>query len=273
MKGSLLVRLRAERRLARLSSALLARLRPAIRLKTFPCREEALPLGATRIGGRPDLTDEIAWPRWRGQPLAFLAQINLSDLVGFPSAQILPNRGWLVFFYDAEQSTWGFDPQDRGSWAVLFMPDDGKSLRRRGAWMPYSPCRVEMSEVLTAPPPDSLAVMALELDEREALAYEALWQVAQPEVAHQLLGYPLPLQGDMQLECEYVSKGRYCGGGVPWVEEEAARARDWRLLFQLDTDAHAGMMWGDAGRLYFWIRQIDLRRRDFGRTWMILQCS
>jgi uncharacterized protein YwqG len=29
---------------------------------------------------------------------------------------------------------------------------------------------------------------------------------------------------------------------------------------------------GDAGRLYFWIRKLDLRARDFSRIWMILQC-
>jgi uncharacterized protein YwqG len=34
----------------------------------------------------------------------------------------------------------------------------------------------------------------------------------------------------------------------------------------------AGMMWGDAGRIYFWIRREDLLARDFDRSWLILQC-
>ena len=32
-------------------------------------------------------------------------------------------------------------------------------------------------------------------------------------------------------------------------------------------------MWGDCGRLYFWIRQEDLRRCVFDNVWMLLQCS
>ena len=42
---------------------------------------------------------------------------------------------------------------------------------------------------------------------------------------------------------------------------------------QLDTDDTAEMMWGDCGRLYFWLTDHALRRRAFGESWMILQCS
>ena len=32
----------------------------------------------------------------------------------------LPRSGLLLFFYDAEQAAWGSDPDDKGSWAVVF---------------------------------------------------------------------------------------------------------------------------------------------------------
>ena len=51
-----------------------------------------------------------------------------------------------------------------------------------------------------------------------------------------------------------------------------AGARDWRLLFQVESDGNAKMMWGDAGRLYFWIRDEDLRAARFYRTWLVFQC-
>ena len=49
---------------------------------------------------------------------------------------------------------------------------------------------------------------------------------------------------------------------------------DWQLLFQLDSDESMEMMWGDAGRIHFWIREQDLKNRDFGQVVLVLQpCS
>ena len=58
------------------------------------------------------------------------------------------------------------------------------------------------------------------------------------------------------------------------MEEEClvAGPGEWRLLLQLDSDDRAKMMWGDAGMLYFWMRQEDLAQRGFDQAWLILQC-
>ncbi|MDS3859540.1 DUF1963 domain-containing protein [Thermosynechococcaceae cyanobacterium BACA0444] len=50
-------------------------------------------------------------------------------------------------------------------------------------------------------------------------------------------------------------------------------ATEWQLLFQLDSDDNATMMWGDMGRLYFWCRESDIQAQNFDQAWMILQCS
>jgi uncharacterized protein YwqG len=52
-----------------------------------------------------------------------------------------------------------------------------------------------------------------------------------------------------------------------------ASTKNWRLLMQIDTDDDGGMMWGDCGRLYFWMTDDALQRRAFEECWMILQCS
>lgn len=271
-------------RLARVAQDLSAMLQPAIRLETLACREDELPLGSTRIGGRPDLADDVVWPIWNGKPLTFLAQINLGDLTKFPFASVLPREGWLVFFYDAEQQTWGFDPKDRGSWAVIFMPDAKARLERCGLRSEilqngfYNLCKVQTHEIVTAMPWESPAIDRLELSEGERDAYlELLDQIyTEGEACHQILGHPQPIQGDMQLECQLVSNGLYCGNSTgyndPRAKGLAKGAEDWKLLFQLDSDDKAGMMWGDVGRLYFWMRQEDLNNRDFGKSWMVLQC-
>jgi uncharacterized protein YwqG len=53
-----------------------------------------------------------------------------------------------------------------------------------------------------------------------------------------------------------------------------AGAADWRLLLQIDTDEDGpGWMWGDVGRIYFWIKKHDLALRRFADVWLILQCT
>ena len=103
---------------------------------------------------------------------------------------------------------------------------------------------------------------------------------AYPDNRSQLLGWPDIIQNNMTLECELVSRGHYLGGSwesVPQEERDALRApsvQDWRLLFQLDTVASGDfeLMFGDCGRIYFYIRREDLLARRFDRAWLVLQC-
>ncbi|MBK8507084.1 MAG: DUF1963 domain-containing protein [Saprospiraceae bacterium] len=64
------------------------------------------------------------------------------------------------------------------------------------------------------------------------------------------------IQGPMELECELVTNGLYCGDATgyndPKAKELAKNAETWTLLFQVDSNyEEAGMIWGDMGRLYF----------------------
>jgi uncharacterized protein YwqG len=80
----------------------------------------------------------------------------------------------------------------------------------------------------------------------------------------------------MYSECQLVTHGLYCGddrfAADPRVPALRAGARDWRLLLQVDSDDESAMMWGDAGRLYFWIRRQDLALARFDAAWVITQC-
>lgn len=65
----------------------------------------ATTVGASRIGGQPDLPAELQWPEWGERKLQFVAQINLAELPAVPERELLPQAGWLWFF-------WFFSPND-----------------------------------------------------------------------------------------------------------------------------------------------------------------
>lgn len=129
---------------------------------------------------------------------------------------------------------------------------------------------------LTFVPWESFTAKSLAMTCEEIRVYARVLPSDDP-VIHRLLGHADPVQGDMQLECQLVANGVYCGDASGYRDPRAPQFRsgaaDWRLLLQVDSQDDAGMMWGDVGRLYYWIRQEDLTAGRWDRTWLILQCG
>lgn len=84
----------------------------------------------------------------------------------------------------------------------------------------------------------------------------------------------------MLSECELCGRrGIYTGSGYPNMTDEekerfAEASKEWTLLLQLDTveKDDFGLMFGDCGRIYFYILKEDLKNKNFENTWLILQC-
>jgi uncharacterized protein YwqG len=72
--------------------ALLARER--VCLTAFKEEEEP----TSRLGGRPNLAPDLAWPEWGEEPLAFVAQLDLAAIPEIAGLD-LPRSGALYFFY------------------------------------------------------------------------------------------------------------------------------------------------------------------------------
>lgn len=252
----------------------------------------------SQLGGAPAMPEELDWPEWRGRPLSFLAGIRLDEVAPFDEESRLPPDGMLLFFRDSaavaaaaggelvdDEAGWGFDPADAGSARVFHLPPGPLARRSVPDGMPTHgvlPQRVvdprgrltlQPWESFFEDPQDPNVDRYIELVE----ALDAAQGVTEHPANHQLLGHPDQIQGDMRLECQLVTHGIYCGDESgyqdPRASELTAGARDWRLLFQLGTDEDGlGVMWGDVGNLYFWIRGQDLAARRFEATWTILQC-
>ncbi len=272
--------------------------RPSIRLATQRVPYARIAMGDSRIGGVPDVPSDFEWPRWSpsrprddkfGQPWrpdvplpqGFIAQLDLSHIPQVDDT--LPRSGWLYFFYDRYCEPWGFDPADRGCCRIIYADCDRSALVRteppsdKDLEHVAEPCVVEAWPELTLP--DDLSDLWYGTPPYEA--YRRLLEDVTKSVgntSHRLLGHPQLIQGSMELECQLASNGIYCGGPEVFQSEEAGRleagAADWRLLLQIDTDEDGpGWMWGDVGRIYFWVKQQDLKQLRFDDAWLVFQCS
>jgi uncharacterized protein YwqG len=202
--------------------------------------------------------------------------------------------GGKVFYFDGPLETL----------ASLQLPDDIPDYNY------FPPQFVEFFSEWTLPDwsSDLVAPLNLTSAEREAwfnLNEKIRCSYGESSTFHRMLGHPDAIQcSDMELECQLASNGIYVGGpeGYQSAEAQALKygATDWRLLLQLDSDWNTEtliqattvgkaqteflapcslpsdeifeMMWGDSGRLYFWIRKQDLEAKVFDKTWTVLQC-
>lgn len=256
--------------------------------------EQEYQLCGTRFGGRPDVPPDFVWPVFEGEdydgelqerPLSFLAQFNCGELSAYDSERLLPDHGLLSFFYQTESAAWGFDPADKGCARVFWFEDTSiLSAADYPAEMEdelkFPMLRIEMTQEPSYPGWEDFTERYPDTDD-EAFE-EALEElgVEEPEERSKLLGWPDVIQNSMAAECELVAQDHYLGDGWQDVPEdvrqqaEATALDRWRLLFQLDTVEHEDfcLMFGDAGRIYFYIPKEDLQARRFDRAWLILQC-
>lgn len=249
--------------------------KPAIRL------EKTQRVRKSKFGGKPVAGSGFEWPMSNGKPMAFLAQIDLSEMSSAYSCDWLSKEGLLLFFYDLNEMAWGFDPKDRGKWCVLYQPhadtvmDYPESLED-GYKITESYISAKRVEVL--PHYEDPSIEALELSDVEVDTYIDFKAEEDEYPHHQIGGLPTPIQGNyMDLEAQLASNGVYVGGPDGYESDEAKRleggAKDWRLLFQFDSDDELDIMWGDCGMIYFWIQEDKAKRNQFDNTWLILQCS
>lgn len=220
-----------QRGLARVAEALLALAAPTIRIYIRRADEEAIPLGASKIGGRPDLPPGATWPSWH-EPMAFIAQFNLAAVAPYDREGALPSRGLLSFFYETDgeplYSARLGRPSDADldtyptidstmSWCVPYQPQDPTTFVRQAIpstlnkRVRFPACSARFATELSLPDAGSPEVEPLELTEDEQRALGDLqddvnrgnWQ----DGGHRLLGYPYNLGGPTLVECDTAARG------------------------------------------------------------------
>jgi uncharacterized protein YwqG len=258
---------------------------PSIRITATRTDEDAISVGASKLGGAPDLPAIFEWPELNGAPMSFIAQIRLEDLKGIDGAQALPPAGMLWFFYDAAQETYGSDPADRAGRQLFFVDYLSEGQLRRvsaskilTAGAPrgrFNACAVSFSSEATLPERPNVEMPSLMWSPDDQKRYEAFYAAfpskqVRGSAQHRLLGHPDTIQDDMRGQCQLMTNG-VSGSDDPRATTLLANSNDWQLLLQVDSDDGAGMHWANTGMLYFWIKRADLASRNFDNVWVVLQ--
>jgi hypothetical protein len=227
----------------------------------------------SKLGGDPEMPEGLTWPDGEKAPRAFLAQIDLTEVQANGGPTWLPAEGrfyafydeWRAGFADEVRILFSAEPPGPAAQPPLTLAQKWRFPERRAAFLPFR----------STPSLDWLGVDLAELDVSDADLDQLADAPDAPfgdELQHRIGGYPSEIQGgEMRLECEYLARGLEPEPGEPPLNIVRA-SRAWRLLLQIDSDPALGMNWGDAGRLYIFIRQKHAEAGDFSKTVTLSQC-
>ena len=252
-------------------------MRPALALTTRRVTDSNLPIGASRIGGSPDLPTDFVWPTYEdGRPLTFLAQLNLAEVAAAGSPiPTLPGSGQLLLF-----SAWGWVQPDDSSphvpdeshihgpqagWTrVSYLPDVGLSRRKAPGGTPrFKPATIAFASRLSLPGTTE------ELD-----LLELGWAEATVETYLELTANFNSAREWMLSRRQHRTPPRHQLGGYPRFEQgypSVLQGSGLRMLLQLGADPLTNMAWGDGGDLIFYCDETQLLAGRIERLWGIHQ--
>jgi uncharacterized protein YwqG len=270
-----------------MAAALLAAAKPSILL--IPTSKTD-PSPFSRLGGLPQLPASLAWPDSHGRPLAFIAQIQLSELGPLHTFPEGPRHGRLYFFCDVQDLPSGWDLDEASRWRVLFTADEAEPLTETPAPPALTadellrPLPIRPHQATTIPATRSIELSRLpdmESDSETWDRYLAFMEdLSSGNPQHRMFGHPDAIQGCMQRTAQFITSGLKLPAGVhSWYEHPRAAefmpgAHDWILLLQVDSDESlSDTSWGDAGMLYYWIKREDLINAHFDKVWFFMQCG
>lgn len=238
------------------------------------------PLFSSRIGGHPDLPLSLPWPEWKGRRLDFIAQINCSQLpkdalnFGFPAS------GMLWFFFDLTEQPWGNEPQDKGGFRILYQeapsPDELHPEDKEQE-STISPKHLGLTRELTFSPVIEDVLVDMEISEdlrgRHIDFLDSLH--SEEDDLSRLWGYPDVVNRDLRIVSSIVSKGNELSSDSYAIAEAESKeeTRNWVMLLQIDSDEDMGLMFGDMGKITYYIERDKLAKLDFSNAWCILSSN
>ncbi|WP_337100090.1 YwqG family protein [Paenibacillus sp. YIM B09110] len=248
-------------------------IKPSIRLITERESEKKLAIGQTKLGGQPDLPANVEWPYWKEYPMSFIAQINLQEM---PIIQTdndkYPAKGIIYFFYttypEAMYEEIDFENNPMTSKVLFYDGEINDLVRTQPPKQLSKELQFFSASVFPQIEWSVPEVESYEVNEVLGLSWgeennDKYWEIFKENFSKKYIkGYTLETHVGMNRLYGYhdAVQGEFKGEG-------------WRLLLQIDSEDSTNMEWGDTGRLYFWIKDYDLRNLQFDSVTTIQEGS
>lgn len=260
---------------------------------------DVIPIGQSKIGGYPDVKEGFKFPSNDSGYLTFIMQVNLEEVVIFDKNQTLPQKGMLYFFFDTiEQPLFDDENYEKG-WSVIYEEDTIIEELQRTEY-PEDEDSVILNESairfisnITIPNPyeDISFNEHLDIEDREILDKIFSVHLLLPRLAHtdiisvilqdpftvykkpfhHLLGNAKSIQSDTLAECvDIYYKHRGC---LLSNDELLEKTKGWTLLLQFDGENDDELDYEVWGKLYFYIKEEDLKNKQFHKTYLTWQCD
>lgn len=223
----------------------------------------------SKIGGMPYWPKEKEYPRnEEGKPLVLLAQINCEDLISeyFPI-------GILQFYIDSNDLYGLSFEGKKDGYAIVYHSTIEESCSKEELELQGICFNTNMDSNAYFPTTKEY-ILSFVKDE-DYMGYtvngfsemvcsiikELYHKVIDPESFFRLLD-----EKDYKLLCEAISNEGHKMFGYPYfTQHDCRKEEDYILLLQIDSDSKDGkdILWGDSGVAHFFIREKDLKNKDF----------
>ncbi len=239
-----------------------ASIKPYIEIKAK--LDSNVDLRQSKFGGFPYLPKDCEYPRdAKGDAMFLLAQINFAET---PKLEFFPKHGVLQFYISGGDDIYGIcfeDMTSQKNFRVLYFPEileDESRLVTDFSFLPkFNMLPLQKTCSLTfslRDAPISVVDYQFEpmiLGQNMPASKEDLYKIYDvygelfQSTGHKIGGYPDFTQSDPRMIAKY-------------------KNAEYILLFQMDTDGEADIIWGDLGVGNFFILPQHLEPRDFSEV-------
>lgn len=266
---------------------LIQSIQPAIGIKTNKVEESALPIGCSKIGGKPDLPPNFQWPLYINEPLAFCAQYNCLEISAFDKKGMLPSKGMLYVFICIDTSRSGFLNR-KGSYRVIYT-EENKNLIRTSfpddyfAGGVFDPAKIIFFQYFTLPDDENYKVIDVRKKEADFnLLYYQLNEVIDKHTGQLADNYHQLLGEDRSVQCSVVWNFAEKELNIRTERDYQANKEKlnelinkYFLILQLDCNDQNSTLhkYGGSMVMYFGMEPEDLKEKRFDKVILAFQSA